>query len=93
MYRIRGAILIGILITAVISWPRGTAVTYFPRTEAGDAMFDYFKKVVTFRKLEKVGLAIDVCSLAHSCVNSAECTSVQLCKRKGVVCAYHLPLC
>ncbi|KAF9483668.1 xanthine/uracil permease [Pholiota conissans] len=59
MYRVRGAILLGILLTSIISWPRGTPVTYFPHTASGDALFDYFKKVVTFHKLEKIGNAID----------------------------------
>jgi AGZA family xanthine/uracil permease-like MFS transporter len=63
MYRIRGAILLGILLTAIVSWPRGTTVTYFPHTAAGDALFDYFKKVVTFHKLSKIGNAIDVSHL------------------------------
>ncbi len=60
MYRIRGAILIGIFLVSIISWPRPTAVTYFPHTDSGDQLFDYFKKVVTFHKLEKIGNAIDV---------------------------------
>ncbi|KIM44094.1 hypothetical protein M413DRAFT_25573 [Hebeloma cylindrosporum] len=59
MYRVRGAILIGILLTSIISWPRPTAVTYFPHTATGDALFDYFKQVVAFHKLEKVGNVID----------------------------------
>ncbi|KAK0447385.1 permease family-domain-containing protein [Desarmillaria tabescens] len=59
MYRIRGAILIGIFLVSIISWPRPTAVTYFPHTDSGDQLFDYFKKVVTFHKLEKIGNAID----------------------------------
>ena len=42
------------------SWPRPTAVTYFPHTAAGDAMFDYFKKVVTFQPLDRIGNVIDV---------------------------------
>lgn len=60
MYRVRGAILIGILLTSIISWPRGTPVTYFPHTASGDALFDYFKQVVSFHRLEKIGNAIDV---------------------------------
>jgi len=59
LYRVRGAILIGIFLTAIVSWPRSTAVTYFPHTEAGDAMWDYFKQVVTFHKIQKVGNVID----------------------------------
>ncbi len=30
LYRIRGSILVGIFLVAIISWPRNTAVTYFP---------------------------------------------------------------
>ncbi|KAJ6593685.1 permease family-domain-containing protein [Mycena capillaripes] len=60
LYRVRGAILIGIFLTSIVSWPRPTAVTYFPHTEAGDALFDYFKQVVTFHRLQKVGNVIDV---------------------------------
>jgi len=59
MYRVKGAILIGIFLTSIISWPRPTSVTYFPHTPAGDASFDFFKKVVTFRPLKLVGGAID----------------------------------
>ncbi|KJA22386.1 hypothetical protein HYPSUDRAFT_202188 [Hypholoma sublateritium FD-334 SS-4] len=59
MYRVRGAILLGILLTSIISWPRGTPVTYFPHTDSGDALFDYFKNVVQFHKLQKIGNVID----------------------------------
>ena len=60
MYRVRGAILLGILLTSIISWPRDTPVTYFPHTDSGDALFDFFKNVVQFHKLEKIGNVIDV---------------------------------
>jgi len=60
MYRIRGAILIGIFLVSIVSWPRTTPVTLFPHTEAGDAAFDFFKKVVAFTPLKKVGGVIDV---------------------------------
>ncbi|KAI0308861.1 permease family-domain-containing protein, partial [Amylostereum chailletii] len=59
MYRIKGAILIGIFLTSIVSWPRPTAVTYFPHTAAGDASFDFFKQVVTFRPLKLIGNALD----------------------------------
>jgi len=58
MYRIKGAILIGIFLTSIVSWPRPTPVTYFPHTDAGDALFDYFEKVVNFHKLTKTGGAL-----------------------------------
>ena len=60
MYRIRGAILIGIFLVSIISWPRTTSVTLFPYTEAGDAAFDFFKKVVAFTPLKSVGGVINV---------------------------------
>jgi adenine/guanine/hypoxanthine permease len=59
LYRVRGSILIGIFLTSIVSWPRPTAVTYFPHTEAGDVLFNYFKQVVTFHPLSKVGNVID----------------------------------
>ncbi|KAK2462181.1 hypothetical protein APHAL10511_005813 [Amanita phalloides] len=59
MYHVQGAILIGIFLTAIVSWPRQTAVTYFPHTATGDKMFDFFKQVVTFHKLRKIGNVID----------------------------------
>ncbi|KAI9476962.1 hypothetical protein LPJ78_000905 [Coemansia sp. RSA 989] len=52
LYRLKGAILIGILIVAIISWPRPTSVTYFPYTQAGNESFDFFKKVVTFHPIK-----------------------------------------
>ena len=43
LYRVRGAIIIGILLVSIISWPRPTSVTYFPHTPVGDSNFDFFK--------------------------------------------------
>lgn len=51
MYRVKGAIIAGILLVSIISWPRPTPVTYFPHDTLGDAKFDFFKKVVTFRPI------------------------------------------
>lgn len=50
-YKIRGAIIAGILLVSVISWPRNTTVTYFPYTAIGNDNFDFFKKVVTFHPI------------------------------------------
>lgn len=66
LYRVRGAILLGIFLTAIISWPRPTAVTYFPHTIAGDALFDYFKQVVKFQRIDNVGNAIEVSTVVHA---------------------------
>ncbi|KAI1349906.1 purine transporter [Xylaria sp. FL0043] len=53
MYRVKGAIIAGILLVSIISWPRTTSLTYFPYTEVGNANFDYFKKVVDFHQITK----------------------------------------
>ncbi|PVI01691.1 hypothetical protein DM02DRAFT_524460 [Periconia macrospinosa] len=54
LYRVKGAIILGILLVSIISWPRTTDLTYFPHTELGDASFDFFKKVVTFHPIGKI---------------------------------------
>ncbi|KAK5656558.1 hypothetical protein OQA88_4537 [Cercophora sp. LCS_1] len=53
LYRIKGAIIFGIILVSIISWPRPTPVTYFPYTPVGDDNFDFFKKVVTFHPIGK----------------------------------------
>lgn len=53
MYRVKGAIIIGIALVSIISWPRGTPVTYFPYTSVGNESFDFFKKVVDFHAISK----------------------------------------
>jgi len=59
MYRVKGAIIAGILLVSIISWPRDTPVTYFPHTPDGDDRFNFFKKVVTFHPIEHVLVAQD----------------------------------
>ena len=59
LYRVKGAILIGIFITSMISWLRGTAVTAFPYTEAGNTAFEFFKQVVTFHPIGLIWNSID----------------------------------
>ncbi|KAJ1892457.1 hypothetical protein LPJ66_006328 [Kickxella alabastrina] len=54
VYKVKGAMLIGIVIVSIISWPRGTAITYFPYTQKGNEAFDYFKKVVTFHPIKMI---------------------------------------
>jgi AGZA family xanthine/uracil permease-like MFS transporter len=54
MYRVKGAIIFGILLVSIISWPRPTAVTYFPHDPLGDSRFAFFKKVVTFHPITRI---------------------------------------
>jgi len=58
-YKIRSSLLIGISFVTIISWFRNTAVSYFPDNEQGDAMFDYFTKVVSIEKLDLVFFQYD----------------------------------
>ncbi|KAJ3572896.1 hypothetical protein NPX13_g4897 [Xylaria arbuscula] len=53
MYRVKGAIIAGILLVSIISWPRTTSLTYFPYTDVGNNNFDYFRKVVDFHQISK----------------------------------------
>jgi len=50
-----GAFLFPLLLVAIISWPRPTAVTAFPHTELGNSNFDYFKQVVDARGFKLLG--------------------------------------
>jgi AGZA family xanthine/uracil permease-like MFS transporter len=52
-YRVKGAIIAGILLVSVISWPRNSSVTYFPHTPVGDDNFNFFKKVATFHSIKE----------------------------------------
>ena len=54
LYRFKGAIIMGILLVSIISWPRDTPVTYFPYTPVGDDSFDFFKQVVNFRPITNI---------------------------------------
>ncbi|RKF60440.1 putative xanthine/uracil permease [Erysiphe neolycopersici] len=51
-YKIKSAMIIGIVIVSIISWPRDTSFTYFPRTPEGDVRFDYFKQVIAFHPIK-----------------------------------------
>ncbi|RLM58894.1 adenine/guanine permease AZG2 [Panicum miliaceum] len=49
---VNGSMIYGILFVTVVSWIRGTSVTVFPDTPAGNAGFSYFKKVVDFHMIK-----------------------------------------
>src|SRR5262249_48444204 len=42
----------------LVSWMRGTAVTAFPDTPAGDHGYDYFRKVVDFQGIKSTAGAV-----------------------------------
>ncbi|CAN6362873.1 unnamed protein product [Urochloa humidicola] len=48
---VKGSMIYGILFVTAVSWIRGTSVTVFPDTPAGNAGFAYFKKVVDFHMI------------------------------------------
>lgn len=53
-YKKNWSFIAGIGLVTVVSWFRDTSVTYFPDDAAGDARFEYFKKVVSIEKLDMV---------------------------------------
>ncbi|KAK4162732.1 ubiquitin carboxyl-terminal hydrolase [Cladorrhinum sp. PSN259] len=55
-FRVRAAIVIGIALVSILSWPRNTAVTYFPDTPEGNRRFDYFRQVVSFHPMKHTAL-------------------------------------
>lgn len=59
MYRVKGAIIYGIALTSIISWPRTTSLTYFPHTELGDSSFNFFKQVVAFHPIKRTLNVLD----------------------------------
>jgi AGZA family xanthine/uracil permease-like MFS transporter len=54
VYKVRSSFIISIGLVTVISWFRGTGVTYFPDTPLGDSKFEYFSKVVSIEKLDLI---------------------------------------
>lgn len=58
-YNVKSSFIIGIGIVTIISWFRGTAVSYFTNDEMGNANFEYFKKVVDLDGLDKVMVKYD----------------------------------
>ncbi|KAG6290159.1 hypothetical protein E4U09_004582 [Claviceps aff. purpurea] len=58
-YRVKYAFIVGIALVSVISWPRGTSVTYFPDTEAGNSRFEFFKQIVTWHPIHRTLNQID----------------------------------
>ncbi|KAJ3007659.1 hypothetical protein HKX48_009000 [Thoreauomyces humboldtii] len=58
-FRVKGAILIGIVFISAISWFRNSAITYFPDTPTGDDMYATFKKVVSVPHIKHTAGVMD----------------------------------
>lgn len=66
MKGVKGSMIYGILFVTLISWFRGTAVTYFPHTTLGDTKYNYFKKVVDFHEIKSTAGAISFSNFNRS---------------------------
>ncbi|TAQ85784.1 hypothetical protein B7494_g5891 [Chlorociboria aeruginascens] len=53
-YRVKSAIIIGIAVVSIMSWPRNSSFTYFPYTAEGELRFSFFKQVVAFHPIEHI---------------------------------------
>jgi AGZA family xanthine/uracil permease-like MFS transporter len=53
-YKVNSSFIIGIAFVTILSWFRNTAITYFPDNDAGDARFEYFKKIASIEKMDLV---------------------------------------
>ena len=53
-YKIKSSIIFGIGIVTIISWFRGTSVSYFTDDAIGDARFSYFKEIVAVQSLSMI---------------------------------------
>ncbi|MCL7049991.1 hypothetical protein MKW94_022073 [Papaver nudicaule] len=58
MKNIKGSMIYGIVFVTLVSWIRGTSVTFFPDTQIGDTKYEYFKKVVDFQGIQNTAGAI-----------------------------------
>ena len=53
-YKIKSSFIIGIGFVTLLSWFRGTAVTYFPDDKFGNERFEYFQKIVSIESLTDI---------------------------------------
>ncbi|WYZ46521.1 hypothetical protein EsH8_IX_000746 [Colletotrichum jinshuiense] len=51
-FRVKYALIMGIALVSILSWPRNTSITYFPYNEEGDNRFNFFKNVVSFHPIQ-----------------------------------------
>lgn len=63
-YKVRSSFMISIGLVTILSWIRGTGVTYFPDTAIGNNRFDYFQKVVSVEGLDLIFAKYDFSEMA-----------------------------
>ncbi|XP_004502854.1 adenine/guanine permease AZG1 [Cicer arietinum] len=63
MKNVKGAMIYGIVFVTAVSWFRGTKVTAFPNSEAGNTAHEYFKKVVDFHTIKSTAGALSFSSI------------------------------
>ncbi|ODA78538.1 hypothetical protein RJ55_05919 [Drechmeria coniospora] len=52
-FRVKYAFVIGIAFVSILSWPRHTAISYFPDTDAGNSRFEFFQQVVAWHPISR----------------------------------------
>ncbi|KAF5022694.1 hypothetical protein F66182_5242 [Fusarium sp. NRRL 66182] len=58
-FRVKYAFMIGIAVVSILSWPRNTAITYFPDTPEGNSRFELFRQVTSFNPIKHTLNALD----------------------------------
>lgn len=65
---VKGSMIYGIVFVTAVSWIRGTSVTVFPDTPAGNAGFAYFKKLVDFHMIKSTAGQLNFGGFRHGSV-------------------------
>ncbi|PHH61229.1 hypothetical protein CDD81_663 [Ophiocordyceps australis] len=50
-FRVKFSLIIGIALVSIASWPRNTAITYFPDSHEGNSRFDFFQQIVAWHPI------------------------------------------
>ncbi|KAH7130648.1 permease family-domain-containing protein [Dendryphion nanum] len=58
-YKVKSAMIAGIALVSILSWPRDTNFTFFPHDNLGDDRWNFFKKVVNFHPINQTLNTLD----------------------------------
>ncbi|KAI1070279.1 hypothetical protein LB507_010346 [Fusarium sp. FIESC RH6] len=64
-FRVKYAFIFGIALVSILSWPRGTSITYFPDTPEGNSRFTLFTNITSFQPMKHTLNALDWNISAH----------------------------